>query len=223
MPNSSIDVFSDRITDTLNIVNKEKKLIYLLGDLNLDFLKIEEHGPTSSFIDILYSYNVFPLITKPTRVTPSSATLIDHILTNNLDVESRHKQGILCTDISDHYAIFHIAQNATVHMENTVMTQLKRDMKPQNVQRFVTEMDGINWSCVTATNDPQMAFTEFHNIVSQKYNKCFPLRKYTKKYHNTKAWVTPILRECIRVKINCILLEIKVSIVMKSYYITFID
>ena len=44
-------------------------------------------------------------------LTETTATLIDNILTNNIDTASDHLQGILCTDISDHYAIFLIAGN----------------------------------------------------------------------------------------------------------------
>ena len=200
MPNSSIEVFNDRITDILNVANRENKLIYLLGDINIDFLKTDEHSPTSSFVDTLYSYNVFPLITKPTRVTKTSATLIDHILTNNLDSESRHKQGILCTDISDHYAVFHISKNNKNLNDNTVVPILKRDMRLQNVQTFVNEINAVNWEQVTESNDPQMAYSEFHKIISLNYNKSFPYRKLTKKYHNNKPWLTASLKESIRVK-----------------------
>ena len=73
MPDSSVDIFNDRMADILNMVNKETKLFYVLGDLNIDLLKYEEHRLTSSFLDMLYSNNVFPLITKPTRVTQISS------------------------------------------------------------------------------------------------------------------------------------------------------
>ena len=45
-----------------------------------------------------------PLITKPTRITSYSATLIDNIFTN--DSEFRAKSGIIITDISDHPPVF---------------------------------------------------------------------------------------------------------------------
>ena len=67
------------MTDIMNKVIKENKLFYVLGDLNIDLLKYVEHRLTSSFVDILYSNNVFPLITKPTRETQTTATLIDHV------------------------------------------------------------------------------------------------------------------------------------------------
>ena len=69
MPDSSVDVFNERINDILNVIQKENKLIYVMGDLNIDLLKSDVHKSISSLLDVLYSYNVFPVITKPTRVT----------------------------------------------------------------------------------------------------------------------------------------------------------
>ena len=80
MPNSSVDVFNDRIAVVMNVIQKERKLCYLMGDLNIDFLKAGDHRATGELLDVLYCNNVFPLITKPTRVTNTTATLIDHKL-----------------------------------------------------------------------------------------------------------------------------------------------
>ena len=46
----------------------------------------------------------FPLITRPTRITSNTATLIDNIFTNHLNNYSF--SGLLFTDISDHLPIF---------------------------------------------------------------------------------------------------------------------
>ena len=94
MPNSSVDVFNDRIADVMNVIQKEQKLCYLMGDLNIDFLKAGDHRATGELLDALYCNNVFPLITKPMRVTNTTATLIDHILRNNFDNDTMHIQGI---------------------------------------------------------------------------------------------------------------------------------
>ena len=59
MPDTSVDIFNERITDILNIIDREKKIIYLIGDLNIDLFKCESHQPTSTVLDILYSHNVF--------------------------------------------------------------------------------------------------------------------------------------------------------------------
>ena len=80
MPDSSVDVFNEKLADIWYSIQKGNKLFYLLGDLNIDLFKHDVHGLTSAFLDTIYSYNVYPLITKPTRVTISSAILIDQIL-----------------------------------------------------------------------------------------------------------------------------------------------
>ena len=69
MPNTCMEIFNDRMSDIMNIVQRERKICCFLGDLNVDLLKYESHQSTAAFLDTLYSYNVFPLITKPTRVT----------------------------------------------------------------------------------------------------------------------------------------------------------
>ena len=50
------------------------------------------------------SYGLFSLITKPTRISHNSATLIDNIFTNC--IHSELDAGIICSDISDHMPIF---------------------------------------------------------------------------------------------------------------------
>ena len=100
-------------------------------------------------LDTIYACNVFPLITKPTRVTETSATLIDHILTNNIDIASDHLQGILCTDISDHYAIFHISGNIKYDETNSPDVRLIRDIRQCNINKFINEMQLVEWDSVT--------------------------------------------------------------------------
>ena len=58
----------------------------------------------------------------------------------------------------------------------------------------------MEWDSVTNTPDTQAAYTEFHRIVSEKYNKCFPYRKLSKPYFNNKPWLTNALKESIKTK-----------------------
>jgi len=59
---------------------------------------------------MLTSYSDFPIITKPTRITDTTANVIDHIITN--DTNHLVLPGIMQTDtISDHYTIFWCINN----------------------------------------------------------------------------------------------------------------
>ena len=43
MPDSSVDIFNEPINAILNIIQKETKLIYVMGGLNIDFLQSDVH------------------------------------------------------------------------------------------------------------------------------------------------------------------------------------
>ena len=59
---------------------------------------------TLKLIDILDIYQLSQLIDEPTRVTESTETLIDHVITNSTQNLTHH--GVLATTISDHYLVY---------------------------------------------------------------------------------------------------------------------
>ena len=71
--------------------------------MNINLLKFNEHPQTEEFLDMLYTNNILPIITKPTRLTDHTAILIDHIYTNCLQ---NFTAGILTVDITDHLPVF---------------------------------------------------------------------------------------------------------------------
>ena len=83
----------------LDKLQKENKSCYILGDMNTDILIQVTHIKTGQFVDIMFSNSFLPVITRPTRVTATSATLIDHIFNNDVDNLFHCDQGILVTDI----------------------------------------------------------------------------------------------------------------------------
>ena len=103
----------------LDKIKSEKKICYLLGDWNINLLSYESHNYTAEFVDMIYSYSFALIINRPTRITASSATLIGNIFTSNqADILSSY-QGILLTDITDHFPIFHISNVETKLNEET--------------------------------------------------------------------------------------------------------
>ena len=81
-----------------------------MGDFNLDLIKVDTHNQTKDFVHSLYTNVFYPTISKPTRVTEHSATLLDNIITNNTGYCI--KSGVLYAynDISDHFPVFNLLQ-----------------------------------------------------------------------------------------------------------------
>ena len=87
------------------MLNSEHKYGVLMGDMNVDLLKFNDHTQTGEYLDNIFSHGFLPVISRPTRVCRSSATLIDHIYINN--ITDQCKSGIVINDVADHYGIFY--------------------------------------------------------------------------------------------------------------------
>ena len=97
--------FYQPLESILSTISFENKL-YLMGDFKINIFNSRSHQSTNEGINLMFSNGMFPLISKRTRITSSTATLIDNIFTNNL--EQCMSSGIPYTDLSDHLPIFHV-------------------------------------------------------------------------------------------------------------------
>ena len=107
-PNTDMQRFFDILKNLMEIFKHEDKICYLIGDYNINLLNVDSQNLTGGFIDFIYSSGFIPLIIRPTTVSESFASLKDNIFSNQLLSTGPELDGILLTDISDHYPIFHI-------------------------------------------------------------------------------------------------------------------
>ena len=59
-----------------------KRKCYIFGDFNYDLAKSNENTHVSDFTEVMLNHNFCSIINKPTRITNTSATVLDHIWTN---------------------------------------------------------------------------------------------------------------------------------------------
>ena len=197
-PNTNLDNFLLYMDNLLGSISRENKFCYLLGDYNLNLLNCDKHEKTNQFIDTMFSFHFAPLINKPTRVRENSATLIDNIFTNNL--ESKSNQGILYTDITDHFPIFYGCESLYTKSSDQYVT--KRMYYDENVSKFVNILRAANWDDVNASTDPQQAFSNFHKKFHDAYLQSFPMKTLKLNYRNRKPWLTNGLKSAIKHKNN---------------------
>ena len=103
-----MSTFINEFLSILNKVQKNKSLVYICGDFNIDLLKILEKKLYSEYFDNLLCEGFYPKIILPTRLGKTSHTLIDNIITNNKDFGE--KSRILIYKISDHLTSFAISK-----------------------------------------------------------------------------------------------------------------
>ena len=71
------------------------------------------HPDISKYFDLLLENSLFPVISKPTRISHSSTTLIDDILVK--DLNSNSKSGIFLDSLSDHCPTYFLLGNSALN------------------------------------------------------------------------------------------------------------
>ena len=103
-PDINVNLFNEHFNYLLRNISNERKKCIIMADFNIDLLLIDTHGQTTDFIHGMFASAFYPTISRPTRVTQQTATLIDNIITNMHEYPV--KSGILYNDISDHFPVF---------------------------------------------------------------------------------------------------------------------
>ncbi len=189
LPKADIDIFISTMSDILDKINSENKLLLLSGDFNIDLLQYDTHQKTRCFIDNCFAAGALPLITKPTRVTSHSATLIDHVYCN-LPI-SKVKSGIIITDITDHFGTFAILD---IKLNKVRPTQPKavRSFNKTNLATFKMLLMHTDFSPVLNNNETNACYNNFMEIFKKHYETAFPIKliKFNRKYQKREPWMT---------------------------------
>ena len=198
-PNNKINESSDVLEKPLVKINNENKKCYLMGDFNINVIKIGNNTTADAFVNQLLSSSFYPLITKPTRITERSATLIDNILANRLN--NNNINGILFSDLSDHLPLFIIEQNIKVKSQNYT-AKMKRNISKENIDKFVEKLEQIHWEELNQETDPSKAYDRFYSKLFAIYDNCIPMKKMSNKQRKLqkKPWLTKAIIKSLTIK-----------------------
>ena len=142
-PSANLNEFHSEMESIMKQFNDNKKQVFILGDINIDLLKYNIHTPTEDYVDMVFSNNFLPLITKPTRITDHSKTLIDHIYMNTQNDLGIVITGILKFDISDHLPVFCTVNVSPKRNDDTFVF---RDYKKFNIDHYKHDLESVNWT-----------------------------------------------------------------------------
>ena len=187
-PLADLDIFSTSLFGILDIINNERKQCIIMGDMNINLLKFDTHSKTNDYLNNIFSHGFMPVITKPTRVTSVTASLIDHIYTNNIIHPG--SSGIIINDVADHFGTFHISTNKrNVKLKNI---NKSRCFSEHNIHTFKDILEKTNFEHINQINDANAAYKEFMILYHEAFDKAFPLRNVTYKNKRIKRepWIT---------------------------------
>lgn len=186
----------DQLTSKLE---KKMKEIILVGDFNIDLLKVNDHKDTNIFYNSLIAHHYLPAITKPTRITQTTKTLIENIFCTNWS--KLQSASIIISDLSDHLPIivqFSLEKYKIKELDYTD----RRPITAEGLEKFHKTLEGTNWDRITQYSELGLvneAYESFISTYKVAYTDAFPLKRlpHSKKYKAKKAWMTPgLLKSC---------------------------
>ncbi|KAL5263905.1 hypothetical protein ACHWQZ_G005101 [Mnemiopsis leidyi] len=180
------------------------------GDANIDLIKYDTDVNGQNLIDTLAKHSFVQTVSKPTRITDHSATLIDHVYANN--IENITSCNVLTYDISDHLAIATAINLGTFsHSRRKNLTSPRNNAKKQEVRLFreanhhIFEqlIQGETWEDVINTEGSSNKYDKFCEVYTKHYDTAYPLKnqRIRRKHERSdpKPWILPWLEEaCAR-------------------------
>ena len=182
-PNSSLKLFNEKLDNILDIIHREKKYCYIIGDFNVncinDFSDVTLYS--QQFINMFLSHYYLKLITIPTRVTQSSATLLDNIYTTD---PMSGQNGVLTSDFSDHFSIFTIRQIMEPKIPDKY--RYKREFTNKNISKLNKQFKKIDWNSTLNTDSVLLDFSCFFALVKDIFHLKDEIKQREKLFIKSK-------------------------------------
>ena len=158
-PSMDINEFNDDfLNPLLESIESDNKKLFLVGDFNIDLLKVDIDSSTTKFFDTITSNLLVPHIIHPTRITTTSRTLIDNIYSNSTNFLDGIS-GNLTLAISDQLAQFLIIEEEA-QKTPVIHNMYRRDFKQFDRENFLLDFLAIDWDDVMLieNNKPNESF-----------------------------------------------------------------
>ena len=184
-PAGDLSYFNQEISGILSKIGRTNG--YIMGDFNVNLLDSNSSGVTQDTLGEFMSGGFYPLISLPSRITDSTATLIDNIWTNNLLASIA--SGLVTVRLSDHLPVFCFVGGARNVGPKVGKGGKKRLINEGRIARFAEDLEGWCFD-VQHSLGANGNIANFRNGFSDLYNQAFPwVERKTKKKDLEKPWL----------------------------------
>ena len=168
----------NHLSKCIGIINKSKKSCFIQGDNNFNLMDID-NANCSNFSDLMFDNSFFSHINKPTRITNSSATCIDHIWSNIYDIDIF--SGIITDKIADHMITFQLSK---LNIFQPNINLQKRSISRLDPNKFVSILNDKNVDDILNCNDPNLALSKFEEHVKEAQTQSTTIKTVKEKANN---------------------------------------
>ena len=159
-PNSSPNLFP-HLDTLLGRLDSEHVEHYFIGDMNCDLLS-SDNIHARALLSITEMYGLKQLIDEPTRITPSTSTLIDLIFTS-------HQDNVICSGvshvgISDHSLVYVYRKISIPAPSKGINLINYRQFKHFNSTNFRNDILAQPWDDIKTFYDPNDMWKKWKDL-----------------------------------------------------------
>ena len=176
-------------------MKKEKPKGIIIGlDHNLDFLKADKHQATNDFVQSNLDFGLIPTVTRPTRITNTSATLIDNIIVSQ-NLCGAYTSNILINDTSDHLPTICVL-NSLISAKKEPTIIKSRDTRLRNLVSLKKQIQEHDWTHLLTDPSPSKNMEDIHNQLTTIIDRCIPYKEriVNHKCVRKEAWLTASIK-----------------------------
>ena len=163
-PPSALNEWIDLFEEEISIAQTTGLEVIIVGDLNID-LKIPGNRKWKNLINL---FDLKQLVQEPTRVTQTSATIIDHVYTS-------HPENIVNCIVSDLSLSDHFPICFTRKINQRILLELTNGLNTFVADELSIEEDFNTWS----------------SIILKHLNESAPIKNKRVKSKRLPEWFTP--------------------------------
>ena len=181
--------FSSDLSDMLKVVNEQTMEVILTGDLNINYLKKDDHQCLKEIFSV---QSLKQIVNKSTRVTKESSTMIDLIFTNNKSTIAHVDVLPLC--LSDHDCVGCVRK---INHQKFPSRQIAcRNYSRYNPNVFNNDLKSHDWSIIYERSSVENAWKYFKKTFTNIMDKHAPVIHKRIKGKTCK-WLSTEIKELV--------------------------
>ena len=187
-PNANVNYWQ-LLTESIRKANNDFKRFIILGDFNTDWL----NNPSKHLTDTLNLYNLHQLVRLPTRITNTSSSCIDLIITQSPDIIKK-------TDVAPPFCSDHSTPYVYVNQESKRNTSFERmifNYDKLDKEKFIALLNDVDWNNILTNSPIDESCNLLTTILMETAKKCMP-SKIVKIRPRDASWMNIDTRRMLK-------------------------
>ena len=134
---------------------------------------MQQSCPTQKFLDLLLANELLPTITRPTRITQQSATLIDNIFTSEI-LQRNFDSVLIIIGMSDHLPIITLFKQTKITDKSQIEFESRR-LNEDKINEINQKIHDVDWNGNLNNDNCSTNFSKFCKLFQTTMDEVSPI------------------------------------------------